>query len=67
MANRMTQRDLILGYLIRHGSITPLKADAEFGVKRLASRIDELRDRYNIDTIYCKSDSGKRYAEYVID
>ena len=68
MTPKPSQCYQVAQYLLRHGSITPLKAQAEFGVMRLAARIEELRnaDGYEIDTVYQRSDSGKRYAEYFL-
>jgi len=39
----MTQTDLIFEHLQRHGSITPMEALREYGVYRLAARVNELR------------------------
>ena len=38
----MSQREDILKYIREHGSITPLEAEYELGVMRLAARIMEL-------------------------
>lgn len=40
----MTQNERILNHLREFGTITPLKALEEYGIMRLASRINELRD-----------------------
>ena len=42
MAN-MTQCDRILRHLNDHGSITSLEAMSEYGIMRLASRINDLK------------------------
>ena len=39
----MTQCEMILDYMDRFGSISPLDAFADLGVMRLASRICDLR------------------------
>ena len=41
----MTQNEMILDYLTQNGSITQRDAEREFGICRLASRINELKDR----------------------
>lgn len=41
----MTQCDMILDYMMRYGSITPLDALREFGCMRLAARIADLEMR----------------------
>jgi len=55
-------------YLLRHGAITPLLAQAEFGCMRLAARIAELRDQndFSIETEIRRADSGQRYARYYL-
>ena len=40
----MTQSNQILRYLSNGHSLTPRKAQVEFGVMRLAARIKDLRD-----------------------
>ena len=42
---RIPQREIVLKYLQKHGSITPVEAINELGVTRLGARIFELRDR----------------------
>ena len=37
------QTDLILMHMEKHGSITHLEAEKEYGIMRLASRINDLR------------------------
>lgn len=41
----MTQADRILRHLEDFGSITQAEAYSEYGIMRLASRIDELRQK----------------------
>lgn len=38
----MTQAQMILQHIEKHGSITPLEALQNYGIMRLASRIHEL-------------------------
>lgn len=40
---KVTQRDKILRHLKDHGSITSIEAITEYGILRLASRINDLR------------------------
>ena len=44
MAKRPTQKDRILDYLKRFGSITPMDAFYDLGITKLATRISEMRD-----------------------
>ena len=41
---RITQKDRVLQYIKKHGSITRLKAANDIGCFELASRIGELED-----------------------
>ena len=38
----MSQHDMILSYMERRGSITPMDAFADLGITKLATRIGEL-------------------------
>lgn len=61
---KITQNDRILRHLKDHGSITSLEAMQEYGIMRLASRINDLKCMgYNIisETITSKN----RYNESV--
>lgn len=61
----MSQRDTIVTHLQKHGSISPLEARHVYGIERLASRIDELRQNgHSIETRQKRDPRGKRYAEY---
>lgn len=62
----MTQSEMILEYLKKHGSITPLEALEECGSMRLSARIKELRDGgHNIVTVNVQN--GRTiYARYVL-
>lgn len=67
----MTQCERILRHLEDYGSITSLEAVREYGIMRLASRINNLRKRgYPIvtETVTSKNRYGEttRYARYVI-
>lgn len=61
----MSQREVIVKHLQDYGSISPLEARHVYGIERLASRIDELRQSgHSIETRTKKDARGKRYAEY---
>ena len=64
----MTQNEMVLQYIERHGSIDPLRALNELGVMRLAARIANLRAMgHNIvtETKRKKTPDGvKSWAEY---
>lgn len=68
-----SQKQQILDHILKHGSITPNEADANFGCKRLSARIWDLihKDGCNIK---CKIEHGKNkhgakcsYARYYIE
>jgi len=67
----MTQRDMILDHLLRHGPIDPMTAKDSYGVMRLAARINELREVLEIKTVMIAGENrfGQpvRYARYSID
>lgn len=44
MSKRPTQKDRILDYLKRFGSITPMDAFNDLGITKLATRVSEMRD-----------------------
>lgn len=45
MSNKQTQCDTILQHLERYGSITSVEAFVDYGIMRLASRINNLKNR----------------------
>lgn len=62
--NSSTQKQRIIDYIAREGSITTMEAFSELGITKLTTRISELRrDGYNIvgETIEYKKD-GKRVS-----
>lgn len=66
-----SQKEKILRHLELFGSIDPVQALQEYGVFRLAARIDELRrDAYEIDTHLVKTinrfGEDVRYGRYVL-
>jgi hypothetical protein len=63
----VSQRETILNHLQRFGTISPLEASHVYGVQRLASRIDELRQLgIAIITNMKKDARGHRYADYIL-
>lgn len=59
-----TQYDKVLKYIDEHGSITPMEAFTEFGITRLAARVNELQRKGII--LERKMESGKnRFGENV--
>lgn len=64
-----TQRELVLEYITRFGSITPMQAFADLGITKLATRISEMRKdgmEFKIETEKSKNRFGKtvHYAKY---
>lgn len=67
-----TQKQFLLGHLLRYGSIEPLTALREYGCLRLAARMADLReDGWDIATRRMESYSrltGRKvhYAQYIL-
>lgn len=69
----MSQRRMVLDYILDHGGITPKDAEDKLGIMRLASRIHELkkegypitdewvtkRNRFGIETRFKKYSLGE--------
>lgn len=72
MANeRETQVIQILKYLNEHGSITHMEAEGNFGIARLASRMNDLKRRgVKFDVVMENGENrfGRktRYARYIL-
>ena len=67
-----TDRDLILMHMKKYGSSTQEDADEEYGIKRLAAMINELRNMgYPIktDIISCRNRRKRisNYAKYSLE
>ena len=43
MAKRPTQKDRILDFIKKHGSITPMDAYGQLGITKLSTRVGEMR------------------------
>jgi DNA-directed RNA polymerase alpha subunit len=50
-ARLSSQKDHILWHLKTYGSITPVEALREYGCFRLAARINELKEEYDINSV----------------
>lgn len=63
----MSQCNMIAAWLEQGYSITSLEALKMFGCMRLASRINDLRNRgMEINTCRIKTDTGKWVCEYTL-
>lgn len=61
MANRLTQRDMVLNYIREYGSISSWDAYRDLGITQLATRISELKDhdyKFTKERIYTKTRFG---------
>lgn len=59
----MSQREMIVEYMNRHGSITAAEAFNNLGVSRLSARIKELRDSGLViisESVVAKNRFGKK-------
>ena len=64
---RMTkQNSLVLDHLHKIGPLTPLSALVNYGVARLAARVDELRSMGHYISTELKTVNHKRYASYTL-
>lgn len=65
-----SQCDKVLNHLRLYGSIDPIQAIQEYGVLRLAARINDLRLSHDIETHLVESvnrfGDPVRYARYVL-
>lgn len=65
----VTQREQILEYITRFGSITPMEAFADLGITKLATRISEMRRDgvgIKVESVASKNRFGKtvHFAKY---
>lgn len=62
----MTQTEMVLDYIQKHGAITPLEALTELGCMRLGARVWELRHAgLPIERAMVEA-NGKRFAKYYL-
>lgn len=60
-----TQNFMILNHLYTKGSITQVEAEAVYKIRRLASRISEIKnDGFQINNLLKHDMMGQRYARY---
>ena len=63
----LSQTEVILNHLKKHGSISSFEAFKEYQILRLSARIHDLRDLgYKIQT-HTKTRNGKNFAVYTLD
>lgn len=62
MADKMNQRDRIMRHLRDFGGITHAEAMQEYGIQRLAARVNELR-RNGVPIVTEPVDGKNRYGE----
>jgi len=61
----MTQMDIVKKHLDTYGSISPLEAQSNYNIWRLAAVVGRMKDRgVAIDKVMKKAPSGAKYAEY---
>lgn len=63
----MTQMDTVRKHLLKYGSISPLEAQSNYNIWRLAAVVGRLKDSgLSITKTMKKAPSGAKYAEYRI-
>ena len=68
MASKITQRDRILSYLMKNGTMTVREAIFNLNINSPAKRVQELRDMgYDIKTDWIVTDKGTRYGAYRLE
>jgi hypothetical protein len=61
----MTQMDIVKKHLQKYGSISPLEAQSNYNIWRLAAVVGRLKDRgVSIKMTMKRAPSGAKYAEY---
>ncbi|WMM95051.1 hypothetical protein CRP171_gp12 [Roseobacter phage CRP-171] len=61
----MTQMDIVKKHLQKYGSISPLEAQSNYNIWRLAAVVGRLKDRgVSINMTMKRAPSGAKYAEY---
>lgn len=71
MKTKLTQAEVVLRHLKKHGHITPMKALNIYGIQRLAARIKDIRstrwikdDADRVLTVVRQDEAGRRFTEY---
>lgn len=63
----MTQMDIVKKHLDTYGSISPLEAQSNYNIWRLAAVVGRMKDRgIAIDKVMKRAPSGAKYAEYFL-
>lgn len=60
----LTQKEIVINHIERYGSITPLEALTRYGIMRLASRVNDLRNEGWCIQSTMKQHDGRKYASY---
>ena len=61
----MTQKQTVIKHLIKYGTITPLEAQSNYNIWRLAAVIHKIKKAgIEIDSHLRKAPSGAKYAVY---
>lgn len=64
----MTQMDIVKKHLQKYGSISPLEAQSNYNIWRLAAVVGRLKDRgVSINMTMKRAPSGAKYAEYKLN
>lgn len=68
MVQKRTQRDKILSYLRKHGTLTVREAITELNIMSAPKRIEELRkEGYVIPLEWRQTETGTRYGAYKLE
>lgn len=61
----MTQNNMLIYHMRKHGSITTMEAFQKYGVTRISARIWEIkRMGFDVETVKETNKNGKTYARY---
>lgn len=61
----MAQTDTVIKHLNKYGSISPLEAQSNYNIWRLAAVVNRLNGRgLKIESVMKTAPSGAKYAEY---
>ena len=68
MVPKRTQRDKILSYLRKHGTLTVREAITELNIMSAPKRVEELRkEGYPISLEWRRTQTGSRYGVYKLE
>lgn len=65
MPKKPTQKQLILDYIDKFGSITPMEAFSDLGITKLATRVSEMIHEDGIEFYKDQVDSVNRFGKKV--